>query len=562
MIIAYKFEYVSTNMVLENFLKKICDEFKIKYSIQRNDTIVTLFVKGTEEVLHKFADFISFYLPLSIFLKATSVEVVNEMPKSNIKVPPCEIALPFSKKAVSLAKQENSVFLNNPFTPNEIGKNCEDCEACLIFGKKNKIIVSNNASSLKKIYEEVADLIARDKSVTIKTPSGNFAFSKVSKKELDNIDDFEIIPTDLSNVQKMVVLDENEIKNLASLEKPIIKARINSIYASKDIISQKNVKIRMPNTLLLQFICNELYKIGVDFIIKSSPVEEGNYFVDYEANSPKIDDIEVCVLENNEVLILRGYNNLPKRLTKDLDKLEVPAIRQYISILRERNLFDHKTSCFYFSQNFDDAILSYNHEHGILELSKFPIYPSIESIFGAIEASGESGKKLIQNYKKTFPKIYQTALNTEIPTKIANNLFNLFGFSSIILGLSDNFESAAETLIEEAESFGGAKGPRIEFTLKDKTKIHSDFDAIKMIRSAMSFKLAGTDDATLSFGFFDSLSYFVSDIADAHKETLLSSKITLGGSLFGSKKLTELTCKNLLANHKIYFNRELPIDNL
>jgi len=562
MVIAYKFEYVSINMVLENFLKEICDEFKIEYSIQRNDTIITLFVNGTEEVLHKFADFISFYLPLSIFLKATSVKIIDAMPKSNLKILPCEISLPFSKKAITLVKQKNSVFLNNPFTPNEVGKTCENCKACLILTKKDNIIMSNNASSLKKIYEEVADLIARNESVTIKTPSGNFAFSKVSKKHLQNIYDLEIIPTDLSNVQKMVVVDENEIKNLASLEKPIIKARVNSIYASKGIISQKSVKIRMPNSLLLQFICNELYKIGIDFIVKSRPNKEKKYFVDYEANSPKIDDIEVCVLENNEVLILRGYDNLPKSLIKGLDKLKVPAIKQYASILRERNLFDHETSCFYFSQTFDDTIMSYNHEHGILELNKFPLYPSVEVIFGAIESSGESGKKLIKNYKKAFPKIYQTALNTEIPTKIANNLFNLLAFSSIILGLSDNFKSAAETLIEQAESFGGQKGPRIEFALKDKAKVHSDFDSIKMIRSAMSFKLAGTDDITLSFGFFDSFSYFVSDIADVHKETLLSSKITLGGSLFGSKKLTEMTCKNLLANHKIYFNRELPIDNL
>ncbi len=130
------------------------------------------------------------------------------------------------------------------------------------------------------------------------------------------------------------------------------------------------------------------------------------------------------------------------------------------------------------------------------------------------------------------------------------------------MGLSEDFENGAEQLMDHALGFGGQKGPRIEFTLQDKAKVHSDFDTIKMIRSAMSFKLAGTDDATLCFGFLDSFSYFVSDVADTHKETLLSSAITLGGSLFGYKRLSEMTCKNLLSSHKIYFNRELPIDDI
>lgn len=562
MILAYRFEYVSTNGVLENFLKEICDEFKIEYSIQRDGTIITLFVSDTEEVLHKFADFISFNLPLSIFLKSSSVEVVDTMPESSADITPCEIALPFSKRAITEAKNRDSLFWNNPFTPNEVGKTREDCKAPLVFSEKNSILIANDADTYHKVYQEAAKVIAKDEVVFIKMADGDFAFSKVSKRCFQKDPDAIIIPTDLSNVQKMVLLDENEIKNLATIEKPIIKARINSIYASKGILDKKSVKIQMPNTILLQLICEELHKIGVEFIVKARFFDDKDYSIDFEAMPPKIDSMEITVLENNEVLILKGYENLPKHLIPGLDKFENPAIRQYVSILKERSLFDTKTSCFYFSKTHDDAIMFHDKEHGMLTLSKFPLYPSIESIFVAIEESGESGKKLIENYKKTFPDIYQHALNVETAQNLPQNLFHLFAFASVILGISEDFEDGAEKLMDQALSFGGQKGPRIEFTLKDKTKIHSDFDAVKMIRSAMSFKLAGTDDAVLCFGFLDSLSYFVSDIADAHKETMQSSAIALCGSLFGYKRLSEMICKNLLPNHKIYFNRELPIDDL
>ncbi|MDX1808285.1 MAG: hypothetical protein R3331_01970 [Sulfurospirillaceae bacterium] len=562
MTLAYQFEYISINMVLENFLKVICDDFKIKYSINKLDTVATLFVSDTEERLHKFADYIAYYLPLSIFLKSTNAEVVGDIYEKSISPKECTIALPFTKRAITLAQDPSSVFFNNPFTPNEVGKNCENCDASLIFSKENNILIANNSLSYQQVYDEVADLIARNKSVTIKTPTGNFEFSKVSKKQLRNKNNFEIIPTDLSNVQKMVILDENEIRNLASIEKPIIRAKINSIYASTNILSQKTVKIRMPNTLLLQFICDKLYKIGVDFIVKTKIDIEEQYFIDYDARTPKIDDIEICVLENNEVLILKGHDDLPSELVNGLESIEVPAIKQYASILKERDLFNYKSSCFYFSKIHDDAIMFFNEKEEILEFVKFHTFTSIEEIFKKIEEEGKSGQTLVKNYKNTYPDIYEAAQDTEIPETLAQNLFSLFAFASIILGFSYDFEEAAEILIENAEAYGGQKGPRIEFSLRENNKIKSDFDAIKMIRSAMSFKLAGTEDLTLSFGFLDSFSYFLSDIADTHKATLQSSKITLGGSLFGYKRLTEMTCKNLLSSHKIYFNRELPIDDL
>lgn len=77
----------------------------------------------------------------------------------------------------------------------------------------------------------------------------------------------------------------------------------------------------------------------------------------------------------------------------------------------------------------------------------------------------------------------------------------------------------------------------------------------------MSFKLAGTDNPTLSFGFLESLAYFLSDSADNYRENMTSSRMLLGGSMFGIKRLSELACRNIQANSFVAFNRELPIDN-
>ncbi len=77
----------------------------------------------------------------------------------------------------------------------------------------------------------------------------------------------------------------------------------------------------------------------------------------------------------------------------------------------------------------------------------------------------------------------------------------------------------------------------------------------------MSFKLAGTDDITLSFGMMEALAYFLSDTADSFKENLSSEKTLLCGSMLGVRKFAEITCKNIAASSKICLNKELPIDN-
>jgi hydrogenase maturation factor HypF (carbamoyltransferase family) len=130
----------------------------------------------------------------------------------------------------------------------------------------------------------------------------------------------------------------------------------------------------------------------------------------------------------------------------------------------------------------------------------------------------------------------------------------------MVLGLSETFESAVEQLIENAEDFGGQKGPRIDYFLQKEDALSSDIDYVRLVRSGISYKLAGTDNTTLSFGYMESLSYFISDLCDTHKENLLTSKIALGGSLFGYKRFSEMIAKNLKPNHTICFNKELPID--
>ncbi len=562
MILAYEFEYVSKNLVLESFLRVIGEEFGVDYTICKEKNITTLYIDADEETQHKFADFLSSNLPLSLFLKSSNAKVTNSIKGKELDFTDTALSLPFTKKAIELAKDEKSFFYKSPFVPNEVGFSEISKKISLSLETKEGVMVASDSDGYENIYKKVSNLIKDGARVNIKTPNGTFNFFRAQKGAFEGVEDFEILPTDLSLVQKMVNIRENQMQALISLEKPILRTKVNMVFESFDILPTNRVKIRMANTPLLQFICEELHVEGVEFLAKSSELEECDLVLSYDFDIPSIPDVEISILENGEIFILNGSGYSSKNLQDGLEKLKEHSIKQFVSILKERELFDYKTSCFYFSKKYDDAIMYHDNEKELLTLVRFPHLSSVREIFNEIKKQDESGAKLVENYKKKYPELYKFAQRVKIPHKISNNLFNALRFVSIIIGFSDDYKTSADSLIEKAEDFGGQKGVRIDFRLEEEEKINSDFNPYRLIRSAMSFKLAGTDDMTLSFGVIESFSYFVSDMADALKETLGSEKVLLGGSLFGYPLIAEMVAKNLLPNHKIYFNQELPIDNL
>lgn len=556
MVLAFEFQYISNNGVLESLLKNISLDFNINHKIIKNNSIVTLYVEESSEKLGEFADFLSTSLPLSIFFKSSSVQVVESIPQVEENFSPCAFPIEFTPKILSNIKDKNSSAYLNPFVVFSLS------DALILLKEGKELLCAKEANDFEKIYEQVANFISEGKNIEIKTKSGNYAFGKVENLSHHGIkDNFEVIATDMSVVERLAVIRENEIKVLASLERPSIRVKVNAFYASKGILPTNRVKLRLADDLLIQLLCEQLFAKGIQFIFKTPSINlTCKIVLDFPKILPFFEPLEVAVLENGEIVIVKGKSYASSKLTESLDKFEDYAHASFASIMHEHGLFDNKSSCFYLSCIHDDKIMNYSKEHGMLDLTHFKLPTSFQAIFDEIEKSGKSGQKMIENYKNSFPDVFAHALTTVIPQNAPQSIYSLWKIVSIILGLSKDFESGAETLIENAENFGGKKGPRIDYFLLKEEALISDFNAIKCIRSGMSFKLAGIDDTTLSFGYMESLGYFLSDMADFYKENLLNEKIALGGSLFGYRRLTELSCQNIKPNHAICLNKELPIE--
>jgi len=553
MILAFEFNYVSNNGILENLLKEIASDFGISHKIIRKETIVTLFVEADETVLGTFADTLSASLPLSIFFKSSSVEVLDAMPEGQEVLPVMAYTVEFTPKILASVNTPNSPLYLSPFASMPKDVNLK------LLQEEKELLHVNNSEGYEKLYETVAELIATGENVAIQTKNGHFVFGKIENSTA--LKTFEVIATDLSVVERMVVSRENEIKALASLERPAIRFKVNSLFAQKGILNDARVMLRLADDLFLYHLSKHLFAKGVQFLFKASLTEcKTAYSVDYTIESEALEPLVISVLENGAILILKGKDYASKTLKASLEKFDEPSHAAFASIMQEHQLFDATSSCFYLSQSHNDRIMHYSKEHGMLNLVEISLPLSFAELFAEIERSGPSAERLVANYKEQFPEIYAHAVQTLIPSDLPKSIYSLWKIVAIVLGLSDDFENAAEQLLENAEDFGGLKGPRIDYFLEKEDALSSDLNYVRLVRSGISYKVAGTDNTTLSFGYMESLSYFISDLADAHKENLLTTKIALCGSLFAHKRFSEMLTKNLKPNHTICFNKELPID--
>lgn len=551
MILAFEFNYVSKNGILETLLQEIVHDFGISSKITHHDTKVTLYVEENEERLIAFADTIALSLPLSIFFKSSSVYVAETIPSDAGSVTPSINSVVFTPKNLSMVDMTKAPFLTDHDTKQSMSL-CDN---------GHNIVEAKNTDEYVKLYASVVDALSANQSVKIETDTHSYTIATIENAaSLAARDDIEIIATDLSVVERLAVIRENELKALASLERPSIRVKINALFAQKNILSTSRVKIRLADDLLLYQLSKILFEKGIFFLCKTSkPLQSPSKSVSV-TGMQTTPPIQISVFENGEIAIIKGDAYASDALKESIKKFDEPSHAVFASIMQENDAFDTPASCFYLSTQHDDRVMHYSKEHGMLNLIEFPLPSTFEELFAEIKRCNSNAERLMENYQIQYADVYAKALHTSIPKDLSKSLYSTYKIAAIALGLSDSFDDAAERLLENAEDFGGQKGPRMDCHLQKEGALNADFDYARFIKSAISYKLAGTDDNTLSFGLVESLAYFLTDLADAHKENLSNQKIALGGSLFGYKRFSEIVIKNIKPNHTICMNKELPID--
>jgi hypothetical protein len=552
MILAFEFSTRATHGVLENILSHIVKNAGFALDLRRNGNILTLFLNSDEETLLEFSNTLSNRLPLSIFVQSFNVQVVDAPFGEPVKVELCELFLPFTPGMVSSVTDEKNSLFYNPFTPCEIGLDLES-NGILSFTCKDEVFTCKEGD-FKTLFNKAALALCDGNSLHVSSATGPWVIKALKYSHLDT-NDAIVMPTDLSVVEKMVVIKPKEIEALASLEKPVLRLSLNAVFESKQIITEKFINMRMADDLILLLLMRELYALGVEFVVMKSG-HNGDCHLVYEGGRTR-SLFHVNVLENGQCIPVKGDMYIPKNMPKVLEPFVAPSAKQAVSVLKENGLLKNRVACVCLSRKYKDEFMVYSDTNGLVDLMYFDFANSGKEIMDEI-CQSTTGKKLVDNFLAKYPKEFKSFCDLDL-SSFPKSLYTILGAAGVLFGFGDTVENGAGKLLDNAALFSGLKGPRIDFLLKGNT-LRAQIDALRLLRSGMSFSLADTDAQTLSYGYVDSLGYFISDSLDRIQDEFKTTHVAFCGSLFGDRRLAEAASRHAKVTHTVCFNNEFPLE--
>ncbi|WP_373036681.1 hydrogenase [Sulfurimonas sp.] len=545
MVLEFLFEYSSSSLVYDKVLLKALEGSELEGRLVKSDTEIKLYVEAEDsDLLEKFANELSLVLPHSIFLRNTEVNVVDAMPDNDFILPQVDKpALSFCPSCLSEVLDESSENYYNP--------HCE-CDVCG-YGSKGK------RGNYKSLFEQIANTINSGMSVKVNTFYGEYYLGKLDAK--CNEISFDVLSYDLATISKYTNVTKNETIALGAIEKPLIGLKTNLKFKTDfEGVEEELLRFKLADDFVLYLTMVELHKLGVDcvFITKGEMKHESELLIaDFKETMEPIE----CVVSERNIVILRGDKGLPNfELTNEA---VIPYIGTFNSVIKEHDFKEKTVVGLNMSKDYHNNILVYGKKFGLIEYLSFKSeYSSVAEIFKAIADTNETGIKLLKNYKNEYTDLYEKVSLITFDEKELN-VYKLWGIISIILGYSNNKDiySSAEKLENNAKSFSGSKGPRIDYKLQNiDSKVY--LDPLMVIRTAMTFKLAGVDSLCLSYGVVESFVEFLSGQLDEIKQNMNNDVVVATGSLLGNKHLFSKLDKEVSVNHELYFNKELPVDGI
>jgi len=614
MILVFKFVNITENGVLERVLLRTLSNSSCSGRLIRKDDNTELYVESdSAEELENFANELALSVPHSIFMKDYSVEAVESIPELPAwedrffkpdAIPPCPKCL------LDVENSESKQF-GNIFTSCEVcGYSVEPANVKLTnFAKEIELPADSNHN---EIFDSLAKVIHNGGCATVTTMNGTVTVLALTQKNIEKFPVDEVVTYDVHTASRFFEMQKGEVLALGSIEKPRIRLQITAALKEKyPFFNSAFANVKLPDDMVLFLLMRALKKMGDELFYISKRVDPSlPISFTFALNTPSLKPIDVVVTDAGNAIVASGERTIlpwrgkgfgKKSLSlcseyagimegdfaevvhqdqlagKDIEVDEVlvseneeapetkaPIIRYshrhaaFFSVLGQHNLLDKKVAGIYISKSHDSAIMIHSQKFGLVDFIRFDFdYKTFEEIFSDIENMDETGAKLLSNFKKKFPDRLEQLASNAIK-KDGSSIMTLFGVIGVILGFGEDNIEAARNLLDNAAEFKGKKGPRIDYKLKEERQLNP----LWSIRTAMSFKLAGVDDLTLSFGVIESFSEFLSTMIDDIETDMGLDGVVLCGSLFGEKKILQKSNMLIAKNHSVHFNKAMPLDDI
>jgi len=540
MILEYKLEYRSSSFVYERVFIATAHKLELHYDIARDGSTLLLYIHSQSVAeLEEFATLFSSSLPHSIFLYDTQVQVIEELPEiTPYTIPTDKIAMPFCPECASAVMDTSSKDYYNIF------------RSCSVCGYETQ----GESRNYRDEIQEIVMAIFQGRDISISTHYGYYRVGVPTKETRE----FDLLAYDQATIAKYATVEEYELQALGSIEKPLIRLKSTQKLTDDYSLGEQILRFKLADDILLYLLMEELHHIGIDLIYianDSDQIQESYHLLEPQKI---LTPIEV-VVSSSSVSIVSGNRSLPQ--STKVDSLELTNLDIFHSIIAEHKPTDEHIAGIILNKKGRSAMLVHGEKYGTVGYLSLDFeLGSIADIFKQIIETNESGGKIVQNYKKAYPEHFEKIIHI-IFEDPRINIYTLWGIVAIVLELTDTtlLDEAAQTIERNIMLFEGSKGPRIDYKLYNiDGKVY--LDPLMTIRTAMSFRLAGVDPLTISYGIVESFCEFIANEIDTVAQSMSTSAVIATGDILTNRRIYQKLNQEISNNHKLYFNNQIPLN--
>ncbi len=583
MHIAFKFTYTHSNGLFIRLLNRINELSTLPLSLYQNGTEFRIEASADQTSLEALAEQISLLVPQSLFLEEYKIEEADtEVASEILSKNDVPYEVPYCPEC-----QEKVINTLNPFHP------CTVCGFSELSISMDDLTTYTGiqASTEKDFFLQLATVLEEKGEIVLPTYNGTRRFALLHTKEQNDQGILFCDPTDISD---KFLITQGELDSLMTVEKPSVRLKPKLMFRAENTLDQPFYPVFFADDKITLALSIALKKKDIDAVYSDHVstlrvataldekliITSGRDMLPFSMDIPlkqpsfcEYNGFQACGdvngLQLNKILALqkptiRYIANDAAPTVANAIRFE-PAHAAMRSIVLEHGLDEQSLCGIHFSRAHPSHIFSFSTKIGYTPMVLFRdnTISQPKHMLEAIRTMDEGGKRLVNNFQKSFPDLCDTIEQLEFKSNTdISDITKIWSMAAVFIGLyegSDALESC-EKLESTAIEFNGKSGPRIDYKVIS-TEEGYQLDPRLAIRSAMSFKLASLDDYLLSFGFIDSLADFIAQQAENADANIGIHGVTLSGGLFENRQLLMRAYNALSVNYPIYRNKRLSIDD-
>ena len=464
---------------------------------------------------------------------------------------------------------------------------CIECGIAVRMVDKEVEHMALTKGDYRKLFEVSAGAIAAGKSVLMKTMHGYRKFFNPHNTSEEHVGLSTLLMASADGFNKHLMLVEQEFNALLSIERPLLRVATKSDEVKE--IYGSSVLVKYPDDGMTMLLAREILNTQKEYVayVECDSDTSADFLVDFDIPVNFQKDIKLFINQDTKLFISGERVVFPAEVQSKKDRVAVAHDLACVEvggkhIIDSLELFDSvKTQEIYVleSEDFEslhtnevrfesykasmmsvlaehykigqkaigvhfDGSLNFLYYNGKQVINAVPAIPfESDNLWEKIATLRDGSDRLVTNYKKAYPKVWERLDNLE-------GDMDIFEVTAITLGLEDE---SFEGISSEALSFLGKGGLQIDTRVKD-----NRFDNYAFLTSIMSYQLGDVETNFLCYSIYESFGDYIGEIVPQLLEKVDTKTVVLTGETFANQSLYA-RIQRTLGQYQPLFNKNFPI---